>query len=97
MKSIYKMGFFYKRNSIQITENVEEFIKPFEENIEWFKKEVEKDGTDWAFEQMEILTENFNEMSEKNKGIWCMNIYHLTKCGYLKSDNNNGLLYMYAK
>ncbi len=79
----------------------DELISSLENYIINTDEVVKKDGTDFLFSQLEeihpFITEKEPQTEDEltMREIWALNIYYLSKKGYLKDDNFNGLSIVY--
>jgi hypothetical protein len=101
-----QIGFYYKRTAITITEEIlrensthtmESWIDFLEKAVYDYKKGIEKHGTDYIFRQLDQIFEDVKKQEGFNLEqmlIWCTNIFCATQLGYLKNDDDNGLLIM---
>jgi hypothetical protein len=98
IKQIY---FFYKGNGMGYDPVEDELLSSLENYIIKTDEVVKREGTDFLFSQLEKIHPFINEKEPQTeehltmREIWSLNIYYLSKKGYLKNDNLNGLSIVY--
>ena len=95
-------GFYYRGVDVILKPEicqVEELVQTFEKNLRLFYKEIESDGPEFFFEQLEALIQiqlKEGGFSTENAILWCQNIYWLTQLGHLTNDEFIGTSFMYG-
>lgn len=94
------MGFFYKGDGVTV-QDPESLIATFEDAMDGYRESIDNDPKELEnlYHQLDLckpLIAN-NTIDQQSGIIWMMNIYCLTRLGYIKDDNMNGLQYFYSR
>lgn len=97
-KKLINAAFYYEGTGYYIQEGAEKIIQGFDKAYSNFLQDVEKNGIEFYYEQLEQILEFSKEenLDESTICIWMMDVYFLTKAGYIKGDDKNGMLYFYS-
>lgn len=105
LNKLAQVGFFYKGAGITITDTSEInfMIQVYQNAIPAYQKAIleDKSEIDYLLEQNQYVIDNYLDKDiqppQQDATIFMMNIYILTKLGYLPNDNMNGMQYSYTK
>jgi hypothetical protein len=105
LAKLSQLGFFYKGAGITITDTsqVNFMIQVYDNAIPAYQKAIldDKNQIDYLLEQNQYVIDTYLdrdiEPPTSDGTIFMMNIYILTKLGYMTNDNMNGLQYAYTR
>jgi hypothetical protein len=101
--TLYKAGFYYKGQGLLIdskTWDLNGVLEVFENGIQSYIDDIKENGVKVYLDQLDQIKKSIDKkgvFDEDMDIVWAMNIYILTKLGYITNDNNNGTQFMYSK
>jgi hypothetical protein len=96
-----KVGFYYKGQGYVISEEnfeIEGLLEVFENAIPGYLQGFTDHGVKVYLDQLDQIKKHIDKKGVFGKDmdiVWMMNIYVLTKTGFLTNDDNNGTQYIY--
>jgi hypothetical protein len=96
-----KAGFWYKETGFVIGPDnfeIEGLLQVFENAIPDYIADIKENGAIVYLDQLDQIKKHADKKNifPKNMDIvWMMNIYILTKLGYITNDDHNGTQFMY--
>jgi hypothetical protein len=101
--TLYKAGFYYKGQGLLIDNkswDLNGVLEVFENAIAGYVEGIKDHGVKSYFQQLDQIKKSIDKKGIFDQDmdiVWAMNIYVLTKLGYITNDNNNGTQFMYSK
>lgn len=97
-RELIRVGFYYQGIGYYVDDGADKIIEEFNRVYNNFIEDVEKNGVEFYYEQLKQIMEysKKGEIDYKTTIFWMMDIFFLTKAGYLKEDNDNGMIYFYT-
>lgn len=97
-----KVSFWYKGQGVEVTPQlikitVDQFIQQIHDGVDGIKEDIDnhEDGPTVLYGELMKIKEKMEAQGQLNVEevtTWAINIYALTTLGYLKNDDNNGLM-----
>ena len=98
-QTLKQIGFWYKNQGIVYTAGLDKITSLYDSLIPSYEQDIKNDGgPEFYFSQLDEIKTTVSpngHFPDNNDILWSMNIYILTKLGYIKNDNENGLLFAY--
>jgi len=100
--TLEKIYFFYKNDYVSIEDDnlglIKNLIEIFEKATDGYINAIKSDGSpDFYLKQLDEWRNYGKSGLNRNMTLWMANIYILTKLGYIKNDDANGLLYNFER
>lgn len=99
---IHKAGFYYKGQGLVIGQDqfqIEGLLDVFEKSIPDYLIDIKDNGVGVYLDQLDQIKRHVDKKNlfddEDMTIVWMMNIYILTKLGFITNDDNNGTQFIY--
>jgi hypothetical protein len=105
LTKLSQLGFFYKGAGITVTDRnqINFMLQIYQNAIPGYQQAIlhDKNEIDYLLSQNQYVIDNYLDKNilppTDEATIFMMNVYALTKLGYMTNDNMNGLQYGYTK
>jgi hypothetical protein len=100
--TLHKAGFYYKGQGLLIDDksyDLDGLLGVFENGTQSYIDDIKDNGVKVYLDQLDQIKKQVDKKNlfddEDMTIVWMMNIYILTKLGYITNDNNNGTQFIY--
>ena len=99
--TLNKAGFYYKGQGLIMNKedyNLDGVLEVFENGTQSYIDDIKENGVKVYLDQLDQIKRHIDKkgvFGEDMDFVWAMNIYILTKLGYITNDDANGTQFIY--